>query len=520
MPTDNGQNRERNPLPKLVADLSAQKDNQKAIVNELKETKSIIQSSFGNLSNLFNPEKQARLFEQVLSNTNQAIKSALNDVGSVVTSQIAQSPLLAGAFNFVKGLGADLVGMFRNKDEMTDDEKEKLADERAEKQVEATEQVGEKVEMLHDVLKPNEELRREQNVKDKRVIDTLSEIRDALSSKVAAVTKPEDSGIASSDSFGTGVGVFFGNFALKLLSGAQKYLLGALSFLFRGLAKAIPIAAVVGTLFSGLSDAIRTYRDTGNLGKAFESFGVGVLEFLTLGLVNSDNIADIQDWVSRKIIEPVFNFIDDIGEIFAAGWGKMMDKFKALFPELTAFMNEKFGDLFAWVERKWQPFKNLYESAVDTTSLGIEKFANWLEELRDGFNRLASFGLDFIKDTLTKISNFYANLFDQIVVGALSFIPDFVKDRFDSLKQMEQDAQTRIRQRLMQQQENISQKQSRPETLDNQTKEVQRIKSEQQQKAQAAIFNSATTVNNQKQQINLFGGLNSGALNKPAALAQ
>lgn len=102
----------------------------------------------------------------------------------------------------------------------------------------------------------------------------------------------------------------------------------------------LPIA-IIGTLFSGITDGFKKYQETGSFGEAILAGLGGMLKFLTFGLFGEDTLKSMWEAVSG-FLEPI---TDTISSIFTGikdffkkifGMGGEEDKGKDKIPKVTA----------------------------------------------------------------------------------------------------------------------------------------------------------------------------------------
>lgn len=103
---------------------------------------------------------------------------------------------------------------------------------------------------------------------------------------------------------------FFAKIGPALIGGLKsifsaKFLLAALKKVF------VPLA-IIGALFSGITDAIDEFKKTGSIGDAVIAGLGGILDFLTFGLVDKDTLLKLGDTVNEYLIEPIKNFFAGI----------------------------------------------------------------------------------------------------------------------------------------------------------------------------------------------------------------
>jgi hypothetical protein len=117
-----------------------------------------------------------------------------------------------------------------------------------------------------------------------------------------------------------------------LLDGIAGFLAGSLmtSFktlfnpknLLKALGKVFVIGAIVGSLFSGITDGFDEYMKSGSIGKAIIAGLAGIVDFLTFGLFDKEKIkeviGDFATWIDTNLVQPFVKFIGGIKDNFMA----------------------------------------------------------------------------------------------------------------------------------------------------------------------------------------------------------
>jgi hypothetical protein len=90
--------------------------------------------------------------------------------------------------------------------------------------------------------------------------------------------------------------------------------------LLKALGKVFVIGAIVGALFSGITDAFDEFMESGSIGKALIAGLAGIVDFLTFGLFDKEKIkeviGDFATWTDENLIQPFVKFITDIKDSF------------------------------------------------------------------------------------------------------------------------------------------------------------------------------------------------------------
>lgn len=90
--------------------------------------------------------------------------------------------------------------------------------------------------------------------------------------------------------------------------------------LLKALGKVFVIGAIIGSLFSGITDAFDEFTKSGSIGKALVAGLAGIVDFLTFGLFDKEKIkeviGDFATWTNEHLIQPFVKFITSIKDSF------------------------------------------------------------------------------------------------------------------------------------------------------------------------------------------------------------
>lgn len=168
--------------------------------------------------------------------------------------------------------------------------------------------------MIEEVLQPlimnREEERRERNIFNERLLDALSE-RPTL---VGEGGKPKDDsslgGILGGGLIAKGSAWVKGAIATLALGG-KKVIMNSMKFLIRGIPKLVSRifapALIIGSLFTGVMEAVEVYSETGSIKDAAIGFFGGILDFITFGFFGTDQL--------NGVIDTVMSYADPILEM-------------------------------------------------------------------------------------------------------------------------------------------------------------------------------------------------------------
>lgn len=90
--------------------------------------------------------------------------------------------------------------------------------------------------------------------------------------------------------------------------------------ILKALGKVFVIGAIIGSLFSGITDAFDEFAESGSIGKALIAGLAGIVDFLTFGLFDKEKIkeviGDFATWTDEHLIQPFVKFITNIKDSF------------------------------------------------------------------------------------------------------------------------------------------------------------------------------------------------------------
>ena len=111
-----------------------------------------------------------------------------------------------------------------------------------------------------------------------------------------------------------------------LMGGIGASLLASFKTLFspmnilKALGKVFVIGAVIGALFSGITDAFDEFTKSGSIGNALIAGLAGIVDFLTFGLFDKEKIkeviGDFATWTNENLVQPFVKFITSIKDNF------------------------------------------------------------------------------------------------------------------------------------------------------------------------------------------------------------
>jgi hypothetical protein len=138
------------------------------------------------------------------------------------------------------------------------------------------------------------------------------------------------------------MGMFSGNFMSSIKS------LFNVKSLMKIFSKVFLPLAIIGTLFSGITDGFKKYQETGSFSEAVVAGLGGMLNFLTFGLLGEDTLKSMFDSISNffsPITDTISNIFNGIKDFFKGLFGikvedeapKEMAKVKPNMPDMSKF---------------------------------------------------------------------------------------------------------------------------------------------------------------------------------------
>lgn len=278
-----------------------------------------------------------------LERTTGFLVSHLSEIGGVITGVLADSPILAVGADF---LIRKVQGAFAEKRSALDDERERaesVRDNLIGQQVEMVQNADEpgddsgltdsNVEVMNNTTPVPDDSIGEGNENRNSLLVIISEqlseilgtvaplvddseenaregkvfndkLLSALKGGKSSVEKVEDNDVSTSV-FGAiiaskfiapliGVLASIGGIIKGFMLGLGKVFLKVLSKVF------LPIA-IIGGLFFGITEAIETFKRTGSMKEAFIGFLGGILDFISFGLIGTDELKSFGGFIQGKM---------------------------------------------------------------------------------------------------------------------------------------------------------------------------------------------------------------------------
>jgi len=314
--------------------LVAEKDqgNRKIVAAHLKSLKSTTQE---------NTKLSQRIGDGLINN--------IDSIGGVIAGVLADSPILAVGAGKVIEIFKD-----RNKDKkaLETQNLERIEESRAELLAAATKEDPDKEESSGDMLTESQEPEKEisDNSTAEQNQDLIEKIPEQLSMDLSPIKEATEGmheamiegeanaeqnrreelarankaakagGKGGSDEDiedETGSGGLLGFLGITKLLGGLKSMIGgffaAIGPLFlKVLTKVFLPLAIVGSLFNGILDGFKAWKETGSIVEAIKAFGAGIVEFLSFGLIDKEKFAQITAWISDKM----FMIFTSLGDVF------------------------------------------------------------------------------------------------------------------------------------------------------------------------------------------------------------
>ena len=206
-----------------------------------------------------------------------------------------------------------------------------------------------------------------------------------------------------------GIARFVGRMLFSALRGLGGLFMRAITALFNParllsfLSKAIPIAAIIGSLFNGIWEAFNTWMEGGSIGEIIGSFFGGIIEFITFGLIDADTIKEGVVWlfdsINTYLIEPLMAVFGFIGDVFSAIGGFVNDYLFTPIMNAFSYIGELAMGIFETI------------GGLFSTIGGFVK-DNIIDPI---FGFFDTYIIQPIKGVFDAISGFFASIFDPIV---------------------------------------------------------------------------------------------------------
>ena len=168
--------------------------------------------------------------------------------------------------------------------------------------------------------------------------DLLKVIAEKIGGDTSQVKPTSDSKSAGAGGLLDGITGFLGNGLMKIFK-----TLFSPGNILKSLGKVFVIGAIIGSLFEGITDGFNEYMQSGDIGKALIAGLAGIVDFLTFGLFDKEQIkeviGDFGAWISEHLIKPM----KDLWDFFKEGLGKIMDNIG--IPEVTLLDNKVTGKI-------------------------------------------------------------------------------------------------------------------------------------------------------------------------------
>lgn len=188
--------------------------------------------------------------------------------------------------------------------------------------------------MLEPLVKGREENRREREVFNERLITTLESSDKGTSKITKGSTKGGGimgmlSGFGGFDAMISGA---IGGLMTGIMSKMKMVFRGAIKLIPKLLTRVFPPVAIVATLFSGITDAVDTFSETGDIKETAMSFFGGILDFVTFGIFGKESLESLLDGVKETlgpmydIILTPFDYVMDTIESIMDSDGSLIEK--------------------------------------------------------------------------------------------------------------------------------------------------------------------------------------------------
>ena len=182
----------------------------------------------------------------------------------------------------------------------------------------APEEKAEEIDLIRDeidVLKQIEENTRKESIVPKSLYGTGDNTNSSLGAGLMGFLGGGLAGGIGGLFAGLGTGAA-GSGIIAAITGGLKKFIGKL---FTGLLKGAVIFTVIGSIANGLIDGLEEYKKSGDLKEANWAGLAGVLEFISLGLVDKETLDKFRDYVEeqwKSFEKSITEFIDYITPSF------------------------------------------------------------------------------------------------------------------------------------------------------------------------------------------------------------
>lgn len=345
----------------------------------------------------------------------------LQDAVDVKDSEAADpEEILNKTMSAIESMAAELVP-----DDATDEEAQAMMAEVAAKLETLVGITDDERDMFSTWMSGSEEERREALDREKDKLQVFNRMADALED--LKDDKEEDDlglldiagGNVIADAF-TGMLKQLKAGAVLLVGGIFGFLKSAVKTVGKFLIKTLPKfigrffapIAIIGALFSGMSDAIDEYAKSGNIGEAVIAGLAGILDFITFGLVNEE--------MGKKIFHSIAAWFSGVKDTIVGA-------FPALAEGFMAIVNKAWDAVIGGATIMWNEFVADFMNVSDwlaDTAFGQairDAIAPVIDTFIAGWDTVAGFATDMwasvtdkwesVKNGITDIFDWFADIF-------------------------------------------------------------------------------------------------------------